>query len=95
MASPFTLLIGYYHSVLLRNTNADLLSPVMTTKHLLNANDQSLISTGHSVHHRNWLLLEHVRHMDKEAFSKFCELIQNLWPEVGSQLIAGKYRQDT
>ena len=91
MASPFTLLIGYYHGVLLRNTNADLLSLDMCTKHLLNANNQSLISTGYSVHHRNWLLLEHVRHLDKEAFSTFCELVQNLWPEVGLQLNTGMY----
>ena len=89
LASPFTLLIGYYHSVLLRDTNADMLSLDMCTKHLFSANDQSIISTGHSVHHRNWLLLEHVRHMNAKAFSTFCELVKKLWPEIGLQLISG------
>ena len=77
---------------MLRDTNADLLSLDMYIKHLLDANGQDLISTGYSVHHRNWLLLEHVRHLDKEAF---CELVRNLWPEVGLQLITGMFGQGT
>ena len=83
MASPLTLLIGYYHGVLLRDINADLLIHDMCSKCLLDVHDQSLISAGHSVHHRNCLLLERIRHMDKQAFSAFCNLV----PEVGSQLI--------
>ena len=89
MASPLTLLIGYYHGVLLRDINADLLLDDMCSECLLNVHDKSLISTGHNVHHRNWLLLEHVRHIDTKAFSAFCKLVLNLWPEIGSQLITG------
>lgn len=89
IASPLTLLIGYYHGVLLRDINAESLFDDMCSKHLLSGNDQSLISAGHSVHHRNWLLLEHVRHMNTEAFLAFCKLMQRLSLAVGSQLITG------
>ena len=91
MALPLTLLIGYYHGVLLRDINTDSLFDDMFSNCLLNVNDQSLISAGHSVHHRNWLLLEHIRHMDAKAFIVFCELVQNIWPLIGSQLITGMY----
>ena len=67
----------------------------MCSKCLLSVNDQSLISAGHSVHHRNWLLLEHIRHMDAELFLVFCGLVQSIWPLVGSQLITGMYKLRT
>ena len=89
MASPLTLLIGYYHGVLLKDINADSLFDEMCSQCLLNAHEQSVISAGHSVHHRNWLILEHVRCMDTKVFLAFCKLVQKLWPLVGSQLIAG------
>ena len=95
MASPLTLLIGYYHGVLLRDINADLLLDDMCSECLLNVHGQSLISTGHSVHHRNWLLLQHVQHMDNKTFSTFCKLLLKSWPEIGSQLFAGTYVQVT
>ena len=95
MALPLTLLIGYYHGVLLRDINTDSLFDDMCSNCLLDVNDQSLISAGHSVHHRNWLLLEHIRHMDAKAFTVFCELVQNIWPLIGSQLITGMYIQTT
>ena len=91
MASPLTLLIGYYYGVLLRDTNADSLLDDMSSECLLSVADQSLISAGHSVHYRNCLLLEHIRHMDTKLFLVFCELVQNIWPSVGSQLITGMY----
>jgi len=88
-ASPLTILIGYYHGVLLRDINADSLFNDMCSGYLLNSHDQSVISTGHSVHYRNWLLLEHIRYMETKAFLEFCKLVQSLWPEIGSQLITG------
>ena len=89
MASPRTLLIGYYHGVLLRDINADSLVDDMCSSCLLSTCDKNIISAGHSVHHRNWLLLEHVRHMEAKTYLAFCELVLSLWPEVGSQLIIG------
>ena len=86
MASPLTLLIGYYHGLLSRDINAGLLIEEMYSKKLLN-----IVSIGHSVYQKNLLLLEYVRHMDTKSFSEFCEVIMNLWPEIGTQLVAGKY----
>ena len=91
MVSTSTLLIGYYHGLLLRDINADSLLDDMCTEGLLSSRDHNLISTGHSVHQRNWLLLEHVRHMDKQMFLTFCKLVLGLWPKIGSQLITGMY----
>ena len=91
MASPLTLLIGYYHGLLLRNIKTSLLSKYMLSKGLISIDDQSLISTGCSVYQQNWLLLERVRHMDTKMFLEFCKLILNLWPEIGSQLIIGMF----
>jgi len=91
MASPLTLLIGYYHGLLLRDIDANLLINNMCSKGLLSPDDQSLISTGHSAYQRKWFVLEHVKHMDTKVFLEFCELVQNFWPEVGSQLITGIY----
>ena len=84
-----TLLICYYHGLLLRDINADKLTDKMCSTGLLTDHQQIIISSGHTVHHRNWLLLEHVRHMDLESLSKFCKLLQEEWPEIGSQLIMG------
>ena len=89
--STATLLIGYYYNLLLRDINADLLTEKMSSAGLLRDTDVSTISSGHSIHHRNWLLLEHVRHMDVEALMTFCELLQEMWPEIGLQLITGMY----
>ena len=89
MASPQTLLIGYYHGVLLRDINVDSLVDDMCSSCLLSTCDKKIISGGYSVHHRNWLLLEHVRHMEIKAYLMFCKLILSLWPEIGSQLITG------
>ena len=84
-----TLLIGYYHGLLLRDIDADLLTDKMCSSGLLTADDQSLISSGHSVHHRNWLLMEHIRHMDLQFLLEFFKLVEEEWPEIGSQLNAG------
>ena len=89
LISPSTLLIGYYHSLLMRDINADLLMDKMSSNGLLATHDQKLILTGHSVHQRNWLLLEHVRHMEMQALMKLCEFVQEISPQVGLQLIAG------
>ena len=86
-----TLLIGYYHGLLLRDINADVLTKKMCSIGLLDVNKQVIISSGHTVHHRNWLLLEHIRQMDKQFLLKFCKLLQEEWPMLGSQLNIGKH----
>lgn len=87
MIATSTLLIGYYHGFLVRSIDADLLIDKMCSVKLLTTNEQSVIASGHSVHNRNWLLLEHVRHMNIQTVVKFCELVEEIWPQVG-QLIA-------
>ena len=86
-----TLLIGYYHGLLLRDIDADLLTDKMCSTGLLTADEKSVISSGHTVHHRNWLLLEHVRHFELQLLLQFCKLIKEEWIEIGSQLITGTY----
>ena len=86
-----TLLIGYYHGLLLRDIDADLLTDKMYSTGLLTAEEQSFISSGHTVHHRNWLLLEHVRHFELKLLLEFCRLVKKEWVEIGSQLTAGTY----
>ena len=86
-----TLLIGYYHGLLLRDIDSDLLTDKMCSSGLLTADEQSLISSGHTVHHSNWLLLEHVRHMELPLLLEFCKLIEKEWVDIGSQLTTGLY----
>ena len=80
-----TLLIGYYHGLLLRDIDAD----KMCSTRLLTDHQQTVISSGHTVYHRNWLMLEYVRQLDLESLLKFCELLQEEWPQIGTQLIIG------
>ena len=87
--SNSTLLIGYFHGLLLRDVDADQLIDKMCSTGLLTDYEQNVISSGHTVHHRNWLLLEYVRCMDLQLLLKFCKLLQEEWPEIGSQLIMG------
>ena len=84
-----TLLIGYYHDLLLRDIDSDLLTDDMYSIHLLTSDEQIVIDSGCSVHQRNWLLLEHVRHMETQALSAFCDLLQNKSPQIGMQLLTG------
>ena len=90
MTTP-TLLVGYYHGLLLSSIDADLLVDKMCSIKLLDNHEQAIISSGHSVYHRNWLLLEFVRHLDGHAVVVFCDLVQEIWPQVGSQLITGSH----
>ena len=89
MMTTATILIGYYHGLLLESINADMLSDKLCSAGLLTANEQTIISSINSDYHKNWLLLEHVQHMNVPALEKFCELVQDIWPLIGSQLIAG------
>ena len=89
MMTTSTLLIGYYHGLLLKSIDADLLTDKMCSAGLLTAREQIVISSGHSVYQKNWLLLERVQHMDVQALVTFCELLQEIWPQIGSQLIIG------
>ena len=91
MISTPTLLIGYYYGLLIKSIDADLLTDTMCSVGLLTASEVVVISSGHSPHHRNCLLLEHVRHMDVQDVVTFCELVEETWPQVGSQLTTGRY----
>ena len=84
-------MIGYYHGLLLRNVDADLLTVKMHSTGLLTGDALSVISSGYSVHHRNWLLLEHVRHFELQLLLQFFKLVKEGWVEIGSQLTAGSY----
>ena len=86
-----TLLIGYYHGLLLKDIDVDLLTDKMCSTGLLTGDEKSLISSGHTIHHRNWLLLEHVRHFELQLLLEFCNLLKEEWVEIGSQLTAGKH----
>ena len=75
----------------MRDIDADQLTGKMCSAGLLTDHQQTVISSGHTVHHRNWLLLEYVRQMDPESLLKFCKLLQEEWTEIGIQLIIGTY----
>ena len=62
----------------------------MLSTELLNIHEQEIILSGCSVHQRNWQLLEHVRHLDTESLLKFSGLVQDIWPQIGLQLVTGK-----
>ena len=89
MMTTSTLVIGYYHGLLLKSVDADELIDKMCSARLLTPHEQIVISSGHSVYQKNCLLLGHVRHMDVQALVAFCELLQEIWPQIGSQLVAG------
>ena len=91
MMTTATLLIGYYHGLLLKSIDADMLTSKMRSVGLLAAHEQVIISSGHSVYQKNCLLLNYVQLMDVQALLTFSELVQELWPQIGSQLIAGTY----
>ena len=84
-----TLFIGYYHGLLLRDIDADLLINEMSSTGLLTGDTLPLIASGHTVHHRNWLLLEHVRHFELKLLLQFCKLVKEKWVETGAQFTTG------
>ena len=84
-----TLLIGYYHGLLLSIIDADILTDDMCSVGLLSSHEQIDISSGHSIYQKNCLLLENVRHMNIQDLMAFCELVQEIWPQTGSQLTTG------
>ena len=86
-----TLLIAYYHGLLLRDTSVDLLMGDLYYNELLTVHQQAVIFSGHSLHHRNWLLLEHARHMDTQSLLMFSELVMKVWPHIGIQLLTGMH----
>ena len=86
------LLMSYYHGLLLRDVDADLLVDQMSSAGLLTDHKRAIVSSGHSLHQRNWMLLEYTRHLDMQSMMSFCELLQEMWPQTGSQLIIGKYK---
>ena len=86
-----TLLIGYYHGLLLKSIDADMLKDKMCSVGLLTTHEKIIISSGHSVYQKNCLLLNYVQQMDVQVLLTFSELVQEMWPLIGSQLIAGMY----
>ena len=87
---PSTLLIGYYHGLLMKNIEVNLMVDKMSSNNLLATNDQEMIlAAGHSIHQSNWILLECVRCMGMQALVKFCEFVREILPEVGFQLLTG------
>ena len=84
-----TLVISYYHGLLLRDTNADSLIVTLYSTGLLTTQELNVILFGQSFHHRNLLLLECVRHMDSKALLAFSELVKDVWPQIGMQLVTG------
>ena len=91
MTTIQALLVSYYHGLLLRELDADSLTDTMFSCDLLTRNEQAIISTGHSIHQRNQMLLEYIQCMDMQALMSFCEVVQEMWPQIGSQLITGMY----
>jgi len=89
--STSTLLIGYYHGVLMREINADTLVERMATNGMLSTSDQELISIGHCLYQKSLLLLRCVQHMSARKLLEFCELLQEVYPKIGSQLVTGNY----
>lgn len=89
MITPQALLVSYYHGLLLRELDADSLTDTMRSNGLLTHHEQAMISTGHSVHQRNRMLLEYTQHMDIKVLMSFYEVVQEMWPQIGSQLITG------
>ena len=73
--------------------DADMLMDPMSLNGLLAAHDQELILTGQSKHQRNWLLLEHMRHMEMQTLVKFCEIVREFeefyssWFTVGNRYV--------
>ena len=89
ISSTSTLLISYYHGLLLRDTNSDSLIGDLYSTRQLSSQEQNIVLSGHSSYHRNWLLLEYVRHMDSQALLTFSKLIKDVWPQIGLQLVTG------
>ena len=84
-----TLVIGYYHGLLLRDINADSLIVTLYSTGLLTTQELNVILFGQSLHQRNLLLLDCVRHMDSKALLTFSELVKDAWPQISMQLITG------
>ena len=89
--SSSTLLIGYYHGLLLKYMDANFLIEKMRSTNLLTTSKEEMILTGHSAHQRSRLLLEHVQQMGTKDLLVFCDFVEQNIPEVGSQLIKGVY----
>ena len=83
MISTSTLLIGYYHGLLMRDVNVNQLNDKI-------APDQNIFLTSHSIHHKKYLLLEIVRNMDEGDILKICQALEEVCPHISSQLNKGK-----
>lgn len=73
----------------MRNIDPCVVMDKMCSNGLLAPHDRDTILAGYSVYQRSWLLLEHVRHMKRQALLKFCECVQEILPQVVLQLVAG------
>jgi len=84
-----TLLVGYYHGLLMRDVNYDLLMDKMCARGLLTGQDKELVFKGYSVYQRKCLLLDYAESMSTEQLVIFCDLVEELYPEIGTQLKIG------
>ena len=87
--SASTLLNDYCYGLLLRDTSADTLIGDLYSVGLLSAQELNMVLSGHSIHYRNRLLLEHVRHFNSQHLLVFIELVKDVWPQIGMQLVKG------
>ena len=91
MISTSSLLIGYYHGLLMRCIDVDLVRSKMWSSGLLSAHADDYISNCYSMHQKKCLLLEEVRHMNDNNVSAFCKLVEESCPYIGSQLTIGTF----
>ena len=89
MVSTSSLLIGYYYGWLLRDIDVDQLTDAMCSSGLLTANDKLLIAVSHSSHQKKCMLLEIARHMNEESLPNFCQVVQEVCPQIGLQMNKG------
>ena len=87
--SASILLIGYYYGLLLRDINTDSLIGDLYSSGLISPHELNVILSGHSLHHRNWLLLDHFQHVDSQALLAFSQLVMEVWPHIGVKLVTG------
>ena len=61
MMTSQALLMAYYHDLLLNGVDADLLTDQMCSAKLLTGQEEAIVSSGHSIHETNKMLLEYTR----------------------------------
>ena len=89
MMSVSTLLLGYYHGLLLRDIDVDRLTDVMCSSGLLTTDDIVLLSANHSTHQKKCMLLAIARLTNDGSLLNFCQAVKEVCPRIGSQMKEG------